>query len=371
MKILSYLFLGSALSAVEVELDLAIQPESNTTVSYRIGSILTPEPTPLPTQDDFMRQLSYGGNITATAEVNQNTGTIESIQFTGGAITTENIINEPLTITLGTFSFDIFFSSIGITRTTSSDEVDILTGGNIDNSLHFTTFSGGTHEVTNFNASLGTSVTESTDLATEASTLISPASVFTSLSIGTNISTQRLSSDTLSDTYLAAFSTFIQTPALLPQATIQAAGLAPNQQFRQQYSEFGFLNAQGTFTIPTPFAQWALDQGITLVTGNEVNVAGLPYALIYALELDLQAASLPLTLTNEDGTIIGTLQLPPGGLLLDIGVLQTSSLELDFEPLDNAFLLDGPNSLNASSTGTARISFPTGPGGFIRFFATL
>lgn len=352
------------LQATEVELDLTIQANSVTNMTYEIGTNLA---NPLAPSDRYSTQLSYSGNILATAEIDSVTGQIETVRFTGGTIQTEDSL-DTLSLTVGSTPFQVTFRTLGITRTTESTEIDTFNNnGFLSGGLHFTPFTAGTIEVSNFPALTGSpSVIEEVDLSTQTSDLISPDSLFPDFTDLSSIGTTQIGSNLLSKTFRAELFSLVQVPALAPDATIQAAGLAINQPFRQRYFESGSLSAIGTFTLPTAFGQWALDQNLSLTNGSEENAAGIPYSLLFALGLDPQASSLPLTI-EAGSPITAHLELPAEGLGFELGVEYSPDLETDFEELDSVFLLDGSNSLKANQTGTARIAFPTNAQGYFRF----
>lgn len=364
MRTLFLFCLPALLQAAEVELDLTIQANSATNMTYVIGTNLT---NPLAPQDLYNARLSYSGNILATAGVNDSSGKIETIRFTGGTIATEDSL-DTLSVMVGITPYQITFRTIGINRTIESTETEIVASdGFLDGGLHSTQFTTGIIEVSNFPALTGSpSVVEEVDLSTEISDLISPESLFPDFTELSSIGTTQTNSTLLGRTYSAQLFTFILVPVLTPDALIQAAGQAINQPFKQRYSESGSLTATGTFTLPTAFGQWALEQGLSLANGSEENAAGIPYSLLFALGLDPQASSLPLTI-EAGSPVVAHLELPATGLGFELGVEYSPDLETDFEELDSVYLLDGSTSLQANQTGTPRIAFPADTQGYFRF----
>ena len=362
------LFLCSAgLNAEQIQLDLEIQPNSITTLTYRVGSILTLQPLALPNQDIFGASLSYSGNILASAGIDPSNGEIETIEFVGGQIFTENV-TDVQSVTINVTPFLLSFTTQGITRTAISSAVEVLDDSFLDPDLHSTLFTGGIVQTTNSNLSGGPTVTETEDLSVEESDLIGSELLFPSATATetTSIGSVLVEAGLLGNSYQVFFTSLIQIPAVMPDASIQAAGLASNQRFSQRYTEFGFLSAMDDFTILTPFGLWALEQNLELSTGDEVNAAGIPFALIFALGLDLEATSLPVTFESTSPTILAV-ELPSEGLQLRLMVEYSEDLISEFTTIESSQLLDGANSLNVGSSGTVRIALPEGPRGFIRF----
>ena len=368
MKLTSFLLCSATVAAIEVELDLQIQPTSAATATYVVAPFI-PVVVDLNTiPGSFTTQVNYSGNLLASAEVNSNDGTIESIEFSGGTISTQNI-STTQTIPVASFQITVNFSTAGITRTIESTEVDVLTDSFLDGNLHFTSLTGGIIVVNNFNFDLdGVFEAETVNLTTETSDLIAGESILPDFTNISSIGTTLVNESLLENTFSVAFSTSIQVPSFTPDATIQTAGFPVGQELEQRYSEFGFLTAQGSFSIPSAFAQWALDQGVTLVTGDEVNEAGFPFDLLFALGLDVDATSLPLTF-EAGSPVIASIELPEDGLRFPLGVEFSPDLTSDFTELGIEQLPDGPNSVVVGRTGITPIAFPAGNRGFIRFFA--
>lgn len=356
------------LEASEVSLDFTIGANSGASLSYRIGTQLTLIHTPTFFQDIFQTQVNYSGNILAEASVNSSNGSIESIQFTGGSIVTENV-SDFLSVTIGTVPYTIFFSANGITRTASSNQIEVLNNSFLDGAIHFTTLTGGMLEVINFNSNAtGATVSETVDFATQTSDLIANDSLFPvgmgAISIGST-----LESDSLFETnYSAQLFTLISAPPLTPDATIQAADLPIGQELRQRYTEIGNLSANTTFSIPNAFGQWVIDNGLDLTTGQEQNAAGFPFALLFAFGLSSDATSLPLEFIGTDPVTL-RLTPPPGGLGFTVAVDYSPDLVSDFAPLDPAQIQGGANQLNRRATAPIDIVFPSGSTGYLRFSA--
>lgn len=360
-----------SLLAEEIDLTLTIQPGSQTNITYRIGTQLTALPFPSPTQDIFETNLIYSGTIEARANVNSGTGQLETIEFTGGEIRTSDT-QAILSVTVGTVPFTTTFQTSGITRTASSSEMEILAGSFPDGNLHFTALTGGRLTLSNFQTNLTTSsVSQSFDFTTDGSELIANESLFPSGMGAVSIGSQTVSSDLFAREFMVEMFSLITVPVLSPDATIPVAGLPSGQSFRQRYFEAGSLTATGNFTLLTDFGQYTADNGLTLVTGEEVNEAGLPFALLFALGLPADSLTIPVEFSRSQ-PVTARLPVPTAGLGFSIGVEFSPDLATDFEPIDASFITGGSNRLLAGNVDDVEIVFPDSLSqGFLRFTVDL
>lgn len=370
MKPLYLTFLMPALAAVEVPLDFTIQTGSQANLTYRVGTILTATHQTASNQDIHNAVVSYSGNILATAEVNPSNGQFEEIRFTGGSIATSNAF-AALQVSVGIVPYQITFRTTGLTRTTSSNSVEVLNNGNLNGNIHFTTLTGGVLEVSNFNANNSAAgiVTESVNFATGSSDLISGASLFPAGAGAASVGSTQTSSGLFTKTFSATLFSLIRVPTLSPDAPIQAAGLPLGQSFKQRYVEVGTLAASTNFSLPTAFGQWAIDNELTLTSGQEKNNADYPYALLFALGLPSEASSLPITF-DTNGEPIAQLALPASGLGFSLQVQYSPDLQTAFTPLSASYL-PGTNPIPKGTTGTVPITFPPLEKGFLRFAVNL
>lgn len=358
-----------ALPAAEVSLDFEIQPGSSTNLTYRVGSQLTNEHTEFPFQDIHQTTVAYSGNLLANATVNPSDGSIEAIEFTGGSIQTGNT-TAFLSVFVSTIRFTVVFSTNGITRTASSTQLDVPDNGILDGSLHFTTLTDGILEVTNFNNnSANTTETETVNFANQTSDLIANSSLFLDGIGATTVGSAFESNSLLTQNYSAQLFCLIQVPTLAPDATIQAAGLPAQQRFRQRYFESGSLSALASYSIPSAFGQWALDQGLELSTGQEQNASGFPYTLLYALGLSSDAASLPLEFSDTTPPVARVIP-PAGGLRFGIGIEYSPNLATVFAPINPNQIVGGASRLNKGNVNPIEITFPSDrTQGYLRFFS--
>jgi|GEM_PF-3972766 len=138
-------------------------------------------------------------------------------------------------------------------------------------------------------------------------------------------------------------------------------------------TETGTVTAKSfAFTIPTGYGQWSEDNGLGEVDPEARNLAGIPYAILYALDLPADAASLPIAVgTGSSGPVV-TLTLPEGGLRNAMTAEYSRKLgPTRWSPLPDAHHVDGTDSLDRGATGEPGFTFPAGPTGFIRFTTTL
>ncbi|GHC61582.1 hypothetical protein [Roseibacillus persicicus] len=370
MKLLVFALLSPACWAIEVPLDFTIQNDSKANLTYRVGTGLTAIHQEASFQDIHTAEVAYSGNILAIAEVNDSTGSIDGIRFTGGAISTAPTA-ALLEASVGNVPFQITFQAAGLVRTASSNEMQVLSGGILDGDVHFTTLTSGLLEVSNYSKEGHTqgTVTETVDFATGSSDLISGESLFPTGTGASSVGSTQTGSNLFTKDFSASLFSIIQVPTQAPDAQIQAAGLPSNQQFKQRYLETGALSASTTFSIPTAFGQWALDNGLDLTTGQEKNEAGFPYAVLFALGLPGSSTSLPITFDHSGGPS-ALLTAPASGLGFPIQVLYSPDLETDFTPLNSSYL-PGNNPISRGTSGSIAISFPTLETGFLRFAVNL
>ena len=142
------------------------------------------------------------------------------------------------------------------------------------------------------------------------------------------------------------------------------------QPFTHTYSETGNLYADASYTVPTGYGQWALDNDLDLTTGEEVNEAGMPYSLLYAFDLPADAASLPLTFSSSPEPTV-TLDLPITGLGFTVEVEYATDPAGPFSPLPDENFINGTDSLDAGKIFDATLSYPAGEDGYLRFYVDL
>ncbi len=344
--------------AVEIPLDFTIENTSTATATYRVGTV----PTSL--TSIYTTTITYSGNMLATAEVNPDTGAIESFEFTGGSIATPDL-SPILDVYVGTVLYKVLFSTTGIKRIPESSAPDPMTGGYPNGSLHTTDFSDGTLNTTNYSPDFNSGVVSYTIPLAESGTYLIGPNIIYPITIGSSPT----SSSTLTRTFSANFYSPINLPPRFGYTQVPVAGW-PGRDFTHDYREEGSLYASASFTIPTEYGQWAIDNGLTLTTGEEVNAAGMPYALLFAFDLPAESASLPLTFSSTPTPIV-QLTLPASGLGFTVLVEYASDPGSAFTPLPDENFLSGTDSLDAGQTAPATLSFPTGAQGFLRFYVEL
>ena len=136
-------------------------------------------------------------------------------------------------------------------------------------------------------------------------------------------------------------------------------------------SQNGSFTAVATFSLVTPYGQWALDNQLVEPAPDATNAAKLPYGLLFAFGLDADATSLPIEMIQTSSGPKAQLQLPAAGLAASVTALYSANLSDSFQPLANQFLDDGVNALQEGEIGIRTVSLPSGPRGFLRFAANL
>ncbi|MEM9081650.1 MAG: hypothetical protein AAGC74_13270 [Verrucomicrobiota bacterium] len=366
------LFLTAAsLTATEVAVDFQIPTGLNRILGSASFTFQRANPG-FGQTDTFTANFIYSGNILANLDIDTVNNTLNSVEFTGGTISTSNLTGN-LDITIGITPYDIIFQKTNVTRSLTSSSPDPLTNGVLNSTLHSTTFSSGTIIVTN---SKGTSPfeseTQSTNLNQHDGSLVSNQFFFDSPSgaTGPTISLTPGTEDTWGKSYLATLNAILQTPQNSLPFPIQAAGFPEGNFFQQYYSEeCFFFRAEASFTVPTPFGAWSSENNLTNPDPTNQNSAGIPYALLFALDLPIQTSALPITFINNSPPTI-QIPLPQNGLPVTITIEHSEDL-VQWDPLPTENFLNGSDSLNQGATGTPSFTFPGSTRSFISLSVTL
>lgn len=351
-----------ALGAVEVELDFIITNEpgrsSRADVKYEIGTTSARFVT-------YEGIVNYTGNLLVNASIDASTGDMQSFEFTGGSIETSDVESTVLSPYVGSVPYTAFLSTNGIKRSPRSLDEDPLTGGVPNGGLHYTVFTDGSLTATNYITSFPTyDVVKATVPLADFRPYLIGADILFPVSLGI----ARGNGTPLAEEFEASLRSRLTLAPVFPPSYIRASGLT--QSFLHEYNESGNIYADATYTVPSEYGQWALDNGLELETGEEVNESGMPYALLYAFDLPPGASSLPLSFSPDSGPRV-TLALPGRGLGKTVKVEYSPDLSSGFTPLPAGNFVTGTDSLDAGSTEPAVLSFPAGGRGFLRFLVDL
>jgi hypothetical protein len=345
-----------ALGAVPVDLDFTIVntvfKPSTATDTYQIGTNLNDPSTFV----SYTTTVPYSGTLEATADVNISTGNVNSITFTGGSISTPNI-STLLKPKVYLVEYNASLSTSGVTRSPRGAIVPNV-------GIYYTVFTAGSFTAYNYTTFYGPSVDPvavNRQLAIEPEYLIGPNIIATA-----TFEFDETDSTALGTSYTANLHSLINLPA----APYGIRASRTNNFFKHKYGEFGDLYADASYTVPTPYGQWALVNNLELTTGEEVNEAGMPYALLYAFKLPADAASLPLTFSSTPEPTV-ELDLPITGLGFTVQVEYSADPSTAFSPLPDENFLDGTDSLDAGKIIDATLSYPAGEQGFLRFYVDL
>ena len=128
----------------------------------------------------------------------------------------------------------------------------------------------------------------------------------------------------------------------------------------------------GQFKIPTAYAEWATENGLNKPDPEDLNDSGLAYGILFALELPADATSLPISTENTGSGPVVKIILPASGLNNPMSVDYTTDLTAPNWPaLEDAYYLDGADTLDLGMTGEPTFGFPDGEIGFIRFVTVI
>ena len=126
------------------------------------------------------------------------------------------------------------------------------------------------------------------------------------------------------------------------------------------------------FTAPTPYGTWAIANGLVNPSPEATNKSGIPYGILYALNLSKTATTLPISIENTPSGPIVKIILPDDGLLNAMKAEYSPNLATTpWQDLPEANYIHGSYTLDKGLTGAPTFSFPAGDGGFIRFVTTI
>ena len=346
-----FLFLGmtASLGAADRSVDLVFHlqaEQSSTSISGRIGNGATGSDSGVIT-----------GTINATVVFDSGTLNAKEITYTGGRVFLEDLnLNFSGNVSvpgIGNFFMQTAVQSRNLSQTLStiSPAGDVSNSGALTVSQHELTLDRGTLTLIATVSGLG-SETETTNYNTSPET--DPVSGTASITISEQSANalQRTLQFTLTTNRTEEQSELIEDTT----TTLTLTGSENTQ-------------SKASISIPTEYGQWALDNSVNLINGDEVNRFGLAYNLVYALGLAPDASTWPIVASKTAGNAPAVeLTLPAGGLSLPLAVEYRERLDLaGWIPLPMTHFTSGAASLDQGSTGTAMFSFPQATQGFIRF----
>ena len=312
----------------------------------------------LSTGDSDSSSISYSGNILANVSFDLETLRASQIEFTGGSIqfpdTEFNVRGNILYTGLGTFDTQLRLTNSGIKGRLSSPNgpgpVSTLNGV-IDTSFHNTTIY---HGFASFTVTInGISETQSIDFGSEPSTNVSEDHTRILISEFARMPEKRILKFVIETTISDSESEVIEGST----ATLNTR-------------ETGFYEAVAFAEYPTELGVWLEQNGLSIADYQSLNPFGIPYNLIYALDLAADAKRLPISFDTQSDAILPyvTIQLPETGLKRQ--VIPYFSFDLlpgSWSPVSSRHYIDGVESLLPGETGIVRIAFDDWPFGFLRF----
>ena len=127
------------------------------------------------------------------------------------------------------------------------------------------------------------------------------------------------------------------------------------------FTEVGEIVAEGTLVLPTDYGQWLSDEELGNELPETLNASGLPYSLLYALQLPVGSERIPVAAVSVEGEPEVVIQLPVDGL--------RARLIPQFSPDLTSDSWSDLEGLEVGESGEQVVSFPDGERGFIRFYA--
>ncbi|MDP0490982.1 MAG: hypothetical protein Q7Q71_08045 [Verrucomicrobiota bacterium JB023] len=353
-----------AASAAEVELDFQVLDTSTGQGTFRVGTVLTNTHVDGSYQDQEIVSLVYGGNLLARAEADSDDGSLSNFRFTGGSIT-PSAQSAVLNVAVGQIDYLISYQISELSRRPQSSSAQETVDGLLEAALHRFPYDGGDVSISNFPTADASTVSRfEQDLFNNPETLFNDDFIIGGSSNFLTVSATGTGTP-FSKPYEASLLLILASSGISPDAQMQAAGLLSGQNFKMRYRETGTLRATASFDAPTPYGAWAEEQGLSLTSGLEVNSHGQPYAVLAALDLPAETASLPLRFESSPPSV--SFDLPDEGSNLRLAVLYSSNL-VGWETLDGDYL---SGSLSKGRTGTRTVTYPEGAKGFIRLQAFL
>ncbi len=360
---------------IEIPIDLAVEDTSAGNITYSVALRADLFPSAVE-REEFV----YQGNILATIDYDPASDTVNSISFTGGEI---ELPDFSMTLVFDgnpfngvtTDQYRVNFTSSNVVRSPVSSAVDPLAGAGIDKSLHEVTTTGSMTSLANsvpLQTQIGGAIY---DLDSQPFFLTSSFLFDQSSASPMTFTSEVVSSELLMKTVKLQLNSFassftvenVPTPDVPPYTIYGISlGLIPGL-LLQTYSEVGKIDASTTIEMPTAYGQWAEDQDLDLVTGEEVNASGISYRILYALNLPTTTSILPIAATQAPNPQV-SIELPSGGL--QIGLVpeySPSLLEDSWDDLPVENFLDGENSLDVGQSGMRMFSLPSGDRQFLRF----
>lgn len=326
-------------------LSFEVQPGSASTISARFSD-------GTPDSDN----VTFSGTMLAEVVFDDESLEAKNLTFTGGRVASSDtnlFFSAPVFITgLGTFTIEIFSQTRNYAGafSTPSPPGTVSALGEWNRAEHNLTVNEGTTTRTGTIVCLG-SESETVDFSVTPET--GPLEGVGSLLI------REVSVNSVSRTLEFSLVTSTATTVSEPLEGTTSSLI---------FTEQGTFTAIATTQIPTALGQWALDHGVTLVSGEERNAAGIPHALLHAFHLEPGDTALPMEIESAPGASpVLEVTLPLAGLNATLIPQMSSTLRGDdWIPLPMEFWLSGPGSLDSGASGTARLRLPGGTSGFVR-----
>lgn len=330
----------------EIPLEFELLPNSSTaTVSLSTG-------------DSDSKTISYAGTILANVTSDRESLRASRIEFTGGSIQLPdaefNVSGNIFYTGIGTFPTQLGIANTGVRARLSSPNgpgAVSSVNGEIDSAFHASTIYDGLGTFTV--AINGISETQTVDLSAEPTT--SPY----------DDDTQILISEFARRPDKRILKFVIET-----SISDSDSELIEGSSATFNTTEVGYYEAVAFAELPTALGDWLDLNGLSLPDLDTRNPYGVPYSLIYALDLPIDAKGLPIAFdANAEGALpYALISLPESGLKRQ--VIPYFSYDLQpgsWAPVSGGNYLDGVDSLLPGRTGTVRIAFNEWTHGFLRF----
>jgi hypothetical protein len=346
-----FLFLGmtASLGAADRSVDLVFElqaEQSSTSISGRIGNGATGSDSGVIT-----------GTINATVVFDSGTLNAKEITYTGGRVFLEDLnlnfsgnVSVPGT---GNFFMQTAVQSRNLSQTLStiSPPGDVSNSGALTTSQHQATLDQGTLTLIATVPGLF-SETETTNYNTSPET--DPVSGTASI--------------TISEQSANALQRTLQF-TLTTNRTEEQSGLIEGTTTTLTLTGSENTQSKASISIPTGYGQWALDNSVNLINGDETNNLGFAYNLVYALGLAPDASTWPIqTILTSANLPSVELTLPTSGLNLSLEAEYRERFDSGtWVPLPTVHFTSGSGSLEQSNTGKVTFTFPEATQGFIRF----
>lgn len=339
---------ANASELVETPVVLTLSDNSQTTFGYGFSGSDADEAT-----------IDYRGNVEVTVRYDPITLTPSGIRLTGGSITTSDFeiasSGHIVIPNYGNFrsTIDIEMQDVAMGVTTSQPWLSVPANGLFNAGSSGMNVVSGTATVRTVSRGLDINETQVLDVTSEDF----GANAFNDSQMILLI--EQIASDALERRlrFTLSWSTDAMFSEQIPDTSTSFIAY-----------ERGTVTAVGERSFPGPFAAWGANHGIPPWNLDERNSCGLPYTVLYALDLPADCQRLPLRVDSKSRTLI--IEFPEGGLRAALRAEINDTLNPEgWRPLESRDFAGTGVSFAAGASEEVWLQLPTAGFRFLRFAA--